>query len=287
MFLTTFKFMTHGIFLLLVERNNKMKRKTQTKYLLLAAAVLLLIPQAASAATPQWNLQINNLTGTTLTLTYDELLTLPKTTVYAELYCYGTPLTSGEWTGVKVAELLNLTGVGSARSVDFKAQDGYQVALPINTVTQPDVIVAYEKDGVPLNETLRLILPKENGNLWISMITTISLSSNNIDLGQSTPGIKPPVNPGIGSSIIQQQIQPTPTPQVKPPTPAPTATATPEPTTPPVNVTQPPIHQNLPDQTLAFPLELATAAALGAIIAVAAVSLVLYRRRKNVAQLYV
>jgi hypothetical protein len=44
-------------------------------------------------------------------------------------------------------------------------------------VIRSDVIIAYEKDHAPLLETLRLVIPEANGNLWISMITSMNMSS--------------------------------------------------------------------------------------------------------------
>jgi DMSO/TMAO reductase YedYZ molybdopterin-dependent catalytic subunit len=38
-----------------------------------------------------------------------------------------------------------------------------------------DVIVAYERDGVPLDEKLRLVLPGKWGYKWISRLTHIEL----------------------------------------------------------------------------------------------------------------
>ncbi len=50
---------------------------------------------------------------------------------------------------------------------------------------RPDVIIAYELDGNPLKENLRLVLPGTSGNLWISMIASITLSSTQVSGGES------------------------------------------------------------------------------------------------------
>ena len=41
-----------------------------------------------------------------------------------------------------------------------------------------DVIIAYEKDGEPLPETTRLVIPGTVGGQWISNITQISLPTS-------------------------------------------------------------------------------------------------------------
>jgi uncharacterized repeat protein (TIGR01451 family) len=46
---------------------------------------------------------------------------------------------------------------------------------------QENAIVAFEKDGNPLPETTRLVLPLANGNEWISMITRIELVDPNLE----------------------------------------------------------------------------------------------------------
>jgi DMSO/TMAO reductase YedYZ molybdopterin-dependent catalytic subunit len=74
-------------------------------------------------------------------------------------------------------------GVGS---IQFVASDGYRVAIPISLAMQPQIIIAYEKDGQPLAEGLRLILPEANGGAWISMITSITMSTAGAD---NPPGV--------------------------------------------------------------------------------------------------
>jgi DMSO/TMAO reductase YedYZ molybdopterin-dependent catalytic subunit len=93
--------------------------------------------------------------------------------------------------------LLSIIGLNpSGGSIDFTAQDGYKVSIPIETALQPNIIIAYQKDGTPLAETHRLVLPQNNGNLWISMITSISLGMGTDAVSQSPNGL-----PVSGNSI--------------------------------------------------------------------------------------
>jgi DMSO/TMAO reductase YedYZ molybdopterin-dependent catalytic subunit len=133
-------------------------------------------------ATSSSILEITNLSGTSFSLSQEELQTLPTTTVYAELYCDGSLATYGNWTGIILNDLLikaQLTPEVS--SIQFTASDGYKVNIPIDLAVQPQTIIAYQKDGQPLIEGLRLILAGSNGAAWISLITTITMSSSGAD----------------------------------------------------------------------------------------------------------
>ncbi len=222
-------------------------------------------------------MQITNSAGKTLTLTYNDLLALPKTSVQADLCCYGSPVASGNWGGIQLSVLLNQTELDpSAASIDFTAQDGYKVSIPLETAMRSDVIIAYEKDGTPLVETYRFVIPQENGAMWIAMITTITLNTAAGVSGPSQPLAPSRINP---PPVTYQQnppaIQPTPTPtpQIQTPTPAPSNSSTTKPVAPPANVTQP------TPASASFPFETVYAAVIMLVIAVVIASFVVYRRK--------
>ena len=111
-------------------------------------------------------------------LNYGELVTMPKTTIYAELYCYGSLVDRGNWTGVKLGFLLEKAGsTQQAETVELIASDGYSVTIPISVAMREDVIVAWEKDGIALPEGTRLVVPGVNGDEWISSISQIKIIS--------------------------------------------------------------------------------------------------------------
>jgi DMSO/TMAO reductase YedYZ molybdopterin-dependent catalytic subunit len=104
---------------------------------------------------------------------------MEKTTEYVELYCvdYPTvPVEKGEWTGVRLGLLLEQAGVSpDAVKIAFYADDDYSTDLTIATAMREDVLVAYERDGVPLDEKLRLVLPGKWGYKWIGHLAHIEL----------------------------------------------------------------------------------------------------------------
>lgn len=130
-----------------------------------------------------WRLLVDGLVDRVLSLTLNELAAMPRSTVDAELWCVmpgSVPptflVTSGNWTGVRLEFLLEQAGVHpQAAIVEFYAEDGYSTNISVVGALRKDVILAYEKDSVPLPETLRLVFPGAPGYTWISMITHIKL----------------------------------------------------------------------------------------------------------------
>jgi outer membrane biosynthesis protein TonB len=160
-----------------------------------------------------------------------------------------------------------------------------QFEIPLQVAIQPSVIIAYEVDGLPLSEMLRLVLPGENGNQWIALITSISMSATTIDLNQylsatqASSNQSPPINSIAQSETPQQepvQAQPTATPKNE--------TST-EPVPTPANVTQPeqktaPQQESNPKSS-AFPNVVICGVALGATVALVAGSYLAHSRRRN------
>ncbi len=133
-------------------------------------------------ADTQSNLEITNNSGVILDFTHEQLMAMPKTTEYTELYCYGSLAIYGNWTGVLLSYLLAQTRITpEVSSIQFSASDGYTVSIPTDLAMQPQIIIAYEINGQPLAEGLRLIVPGANGATWISLITSITMSTSGTD----------------------------------------------------------------------------------------------------------
>jgi hypothetical protein len=257
------------------------KKLLQTCLFLTLFGLLLITPIGRVLASTEGNLQVINLGGTTVNYTYDQLMAMPKSNVSADLNCYGAPVTSGNWSGVSLSYLLQQVGMDPAvSSIDFLAQDGYAVNIPLQVAMQPGVIIAYEVNGSPLSEGLRLVVPGANGNIWIAMITSITMSTSVVSVSQSVAGneIQPPTD-STGQSSTQQQE----TVQTQPTTPK-NETST-EPVVPPANVTQPAQKASTPPESspegLGFPVVVAYAIALGATVALVAVGSFIHRGRRG------
>jgi DMSO/TMAO reductase YedYZ molybdopterin-dependent catalytic subunit len=172
-------------------------------------ALLLVTPIGSVIADNAPNLEITNLSGASYDFTYVQLLVMPKTVVGADLYCDGALVTYGNWGGVLLSYLLTQAQVTSeVCSIHFVASDGYTVAIPIDLAMQPQIIIAYERDGQPLAEGLRLIIPEANGGAWIAMITSITMSTSGADY-------PPAISVGGGkenSPVPTQNFTPQPSP---------------------------------------------------------------------------
>jgi DMSO/TMAO reductase YedYZ molybdopterin-dependent catalytic subunit len=164
---------------------------------------------------------INNSVG----LSMDNIYAMPKTTVYSDLSCYGRLIESGLWGGVSLRVLLAEAGYTEQKAnLQFYASDGYTTTLTLSDdISQNSIIVAYELEGSPLPETLRLVIPNANGAAWISKITSISINA-------ATYPISP--NPDAAQIIVgQPRLQQSNTTQTSP-TSEPKVQPTPQPTTP-------------------------------------------------------
>ena len=207
-------------------------------------ALILTSTIALVKAENNFNLKITNLTGEALSFTDQQLFDMPKTVVNADLYCEGSLLTSGNWTGIHLSYLLTEANTPTeVNSIQFTASDGYKVNIPYELAIQPQTIIAYQKDSEPIAEELRLILPGYNGAAWIAKITTITMSTAGASYpegitvgGGSLPKLLPTQTPGL-----TQQTKATPQPQPTTPTNSPNievesptnAPITNQPTTPP------------------------------------------------------
>jgi hypothetical protein len=265
-----------------------MKNKlVQTFLLLLICGLSLILPIGKVSASTEWNLQITNLTGTTTSYSYDQLLGMPMTNVSASLLCYGKIVTYGIWSGVSLSYLLQQAGADpTVASIDFLAQDGYTASIPLQIACLPNVIIAYEKNGLPLSEVLRLVLPDENGAVWVAMITSIKMDATIINLNQylaaTAPGLEQiPQMKSAGPSEAQQQT----TIQTQPTTTLPPKKVTKtEPTTSPTNITLPTqnsnFQQNSSPKGSTFPVIALYGIAFTGIIASAAASFIIYNRKR-------
>lgn len=244
-----------------------MKKKFITLTLLaITLGVLLLIPVSSAQPDKEPTLEVINLSGTSYEFAYTQLFAMPKTTVNTDLYCDGALVGYGNWSGVLLGYLLTQTQAPpEVGSVQFAASDGYQVAIPIDLAMQPQIIIAYEKDGQPLAEGLRLIIPDANGASWIAKITSITIS----DSGAGYPASVSAGLPKANNTSPQSSATPLPSPKQQVPQPQQSIGNSSSSQVPvPINITQtyqpeltPQLaNQNLNSQTLIVYLIAATCA---------------------------
>lgn len=215
----------------------------------------------------------SNGVNNSVSLSLSDIYAMPKTTVYSDLSCYGRLIETGLWGGVSLRELLAEAGYREqTANLQFYASDGYTFSLKLSDDISPSVIVAYELEGNPLPEILRLVIPDANGEAWISKITSISIND------PSTIPVSP--NPAAAQIITNHEAlkQPTPTPPA--PTSQPTVKPTPQPTVPaPSNAPaqhQDPISSSVHGPNL-YPIIIGAIAVAAATVCL---SCVFYKRKK-------
>jgi DMSO/TMAO reductase YedYZ molybdopterin-dependent catalytic subunit len=200
----------------------------------------------------EWRLTVGGYTNS-LNLSINDLATMPKTSRYGELSCEGAFIESGNWTGVSLAFLLNESGIDpQAVTVGFQATDGYQVFFPMGAAMNGNMIIAYELDGLPLQEVLRLVVPGANGDVWISNIVSIGTLTVAVQTGAMNSRLPIPSPSQIPT--LPLPVTPKPTKALTP-TPVVTLSPTPEQTStlPPSIVPTPQIQKpSTPKETFSL-----------------------------------
>jgi DMSO/TMAO reductase YedYZ molybdopterin-dependent catalytic subunit len=236
-------------------------------------------------AVAEWQLTVTGLVENPLKLSWTEIVAMPKSTVNAALICVDFPnnmVAQGNWTGIKLQTLLEEAKPSAdAIKVAFYAADGYSTDLPVETAIRDDVILAYEKDGSPLND-LRLVVPGKWGYKWISQLTRLELVDYNFLGFWESRGYSDEAAVSAGSSSTDKFTSSMP--NVSAPSPSPT---TPPATSPSPSPSQPPITSPAPLQPtptamssegFSFPTEAAYAIA-GLIVAVLVTAALVLKKR--------
>ena len=178
-----------------------------------------------------WTFQVEGAVNNNLTLTLEELAAMPSTTVQGDIFCGGSYVKGGDWTGSTLSQILEKAEINQeATGIEFTATDGYTVMIPLIDAMRDDTIIAYQLNGQSLPEALRLVIPRADGYYWISMIDQINV------LTETTPEpiVTFTLQPNFYGSSLTTPTQATPPPTL---TPTPILTPTPMPTPTPNNQT--------------------------------------------------
>jgi DMSO/TMAO reductase YedYZ molybdopterin-dependent catalytic subunit len=195
-----------------------------------------------SAENVEWQLTVTGLVEQPLNLSWAEIVAMPKSTVNAALVCVDMPnniLAQGNWTGIKLRTLLEEAGISTdVIKVGFYAKDSYSTDLTVQTAMRDNVILAYEKDGKPLDEKLRLVVPGKWGYKWIAQVVGIELFNYNFLGVWESKGYPDEAETSIGSGqalpsppLAEATSSPTQTPEpTQQSSPAPSQSPSPTPT---------------------------------------------------------
>ena len=144
-------------------------------------------PQQVDIST--YRLSITGLVNKTVSYTYDEILSkFQKYEKVVTLYCVEGWSVKILWEGFLVNDLLKEAGVNSsAVAAILYAYDGYSTELPIDYITDKNIIIAYKMNGLTLPPErgfpFELVAESQYGYKWEKWITSIELTDNPDYLG--------------------------------------------------------------------------------------------------------
>ena len=225
-------------------KNTRQFLSILTITIVLAGASLVSVQKPlvqAESARENWRLTVSGLTNHALNLSLTDIQALPKIFVSAAIYCVDFPgylVQQGNWTGVSLSLLLELAEISpEAIDIAFYSEDGYSTGLDLETAKRTDVIVSYEKDGLPLTEVLRLVVPNKWGYKWIGLLSDIVLvdydfkgrweSQGYSDEADMTTATVPGPVPRIPNRIAPSNPSPSPPNSPTPLSPSPSPTPSP------------------------------------------------------------
>ncbi len=136
----------------------------------------------------KWTLEIFGLVGKPVKLTYDDIKAMPPLSRYHTLECIsnevgGDLIGNAMWKGVRFRDLIERAGGLNPKAVRFalRCADGYSEGIPVGDAMMPDVMLAYEMNGVPLPPShgfpVRMLTPGIFGMKnpkWLTKIEAVS-----------------------------------------------------------------------------------------------------------------
>lgn len=112
-----------------------------------------------------WKLRIHGEVKNEVTLNYEELLKLEHTVQTNDIHCVTTWSKLGmTWEGIKFRDLIKLAEpTERAKHVVFEAEHGFTTNLPLDVVTDEDVLVAFKAMGREIDPEhggpVRMLIP--------------------------------------------------------------------------------------------------------------------------------
>ena len=130
-----------------------------------------------------YTMTIDGLVNEPQVLTYDQVLALPVNERLITLHCVEGWDATILWQGVLLEELMDLAGVqDEAVTVIFGAVDGYTTSLPLSTIVDNQLILAYRANGIDLPAEMGypfiVVAEDKYGYKWARWVNSITLSDD-------------------------------------------------------------------------------------------------------------
>lgn len=135
-----------------------------------------------------YQLQITGLVEKPMTYTYEEVLALPAAERLITLYCVEGWDATVLWEGVRISDILESAGVEpEAVTVIFHCVDDYSTSMPLETILERDMLLAYKSNGINLPAALGfpfiVVAEDKLGYKWARWVDEIELSDDPDYLG--------------------------------------------------------------------------------------------------------
>ena len=134
----------------------------------------------------EWKVEIAGLVEKPTTLTYAEILALPKSVADARLTSVSGWSVRGKWGGVRLSDLLSIANPKpEGKHVQFISyRELYTTCIPLEIALQERTLLAYEFDGEPLEPTyggpIRIFCPYLWGYKSAKCVVGITLEARSI-----------------------------------------------------------------------------------------------------------
>jgi DMSO/TMAO reductase YedYZ molybdopterin-dependent catalytic subunit len=130
-----------------------------------------------------YTLAVDGLVNTPATFTYDEVKALPANERQITLHCVEGWDATILWKGVLLNDLMGKAGVKpEAVTVIFCSVDGYTTSLPLKTVQDKQLILAYGANGLDLPPQMGypfiVVAEDKLGYKWARWVNRITLSDD-------------------------------------------------------------------------------------------------------------
>lgn len=130
-----------------------------------------------------YSLKVSGLVDREIALTYDEVLALPSYEKLITLYCVEGWDATVLWKGSQIEDIINLAEASDqANTVIFHCVDGYTTSMPLSTVLDKEMLLAYSSNGIELPPSLGypfiVVAEDKLGYKWARWVSEIELSNN-------------------------------------------------------------------------------------------------------------
>ncbi len=130
-----------------------------------------------------YTLQVTGLVSEPVTYTYEQVLEKDSYQRLITLYCVEGWDATILWEGVRLMELIEDAGIVEEEVVViFHAVDGYTTSMPLETIRERDMLLAYSSNGITLPPNLgfpfMVVAEDKFGYKWARWVFEIELSSD-------------------------------------------------------------------------------------------------------------